>query len=165
MGYYRDTSNSLEKAQLDKKAHMAAKMYIKPGMKVLDIGCGWGGFALYLHKHYGCEVLGVALAPDQIAFCKERAKAEGVADKVKFALMDYRDVEGEFDRISSVGLLEHVGTAALSAILRAHRQAAQAGRRDVQPLLRPRRPAGLHRRLDAQVHLPRRLYPGPVANS
>jgi cyclopropane-fatty-acyl-phospholipid synthase len=111
MGYYRDTSNSLEKAQLDKKAHMAAKMYIKPGMKVLDIGCGWGGFALYLHKHYGCEVLGIALAPDQIAFCKERAKAEGVEDKVKFALMDYRDVEGEFDRISSVGLLEHVGTA------------------------------------------------------
>jgi len=110
MGYHRDLENSLEKAQLDKKAHLAAKMYLKPGMKVLDIGCGWGGFALYLHKHYGCEVLGVALAPDQIAFCQERAKAEGVDDKVKFALMDYRDVEGQFDRISSVGLLEHVGT-------------------------------------------------------
>jgi cyclopropane-fatty-acyl-phospholipid synthase len=111
MAYYRDPANSLEKAQLDKKAHIAAKMYLKPGMKVLDIGCGWGGLALYLNKHYGCEVLGVALAPDQIAFCKERAKAEGVSDKVKFALMDYRDVEGQFDRISSVGLLEHVGTA------------------------------------------------------
>jgi len=110
MAYYRDLSNSLEKAQLDKKAHLAAKMYLKPGMKVLDIGCGWGGLALYLNKHYGCEVLGVALAPDQIAFCKERAKAAGVEDKVKFKLMDYRDVEGQFDRISSVGLLEHVGT-------------------------------------------------------
>jgi cyclopropane-fatty-acyl-phospholipid synthase len=110
MGYHRDTANSLEKAQLDKKAHVAAKMYLKPGMKVLDIGCGWGGFALYLHKHYGCEVLGVALAPDQIAFCKERAEAEGVADKVKFELMDYRDIQGSFDRISAVGLLEHVGT-------------------------------------------------------
>jgi cyclopropane-fatty-acyl-phospholipid synthase len=110
MGYYRDVDNSLEKAQLDKKAHIAAKMNIKPGMKVLDIGCGWGGLALYLNKHYDCEVLGVALAPDQIAFCKERAKALGVDDKVKFALMDYRDVEGQFDRISSVGLLEHVGT-------------------------------------------------------
>jgi cyclopropane-fatty-acyl-phospholipid synthase len=110
MGYYRDVNNSLEKAQLDKKAHIAAKMYLKPGMKVLDIGCGWGGFALYLQRHYDVEVLGVALAPDQIAFCKERAKAEGVDDKVKFALMDYRDVQGEFDRISSVGLLEHVGT-------------------------------------------------------
>jgi len=110
MAYYRDVENSLEKAQLDKKAHLAAKMYIQPGMKVLDIGCGWGGFALYLNRRYGCEVLGVALAPDQIAFCKERAEAEGVADKVKFELMDYRDVQGTFDRISSVGLLEHVGT-------------------------------------------------------
>ena len=112
MAYYRGDpeATSLEQAQLDKKAHMAAKMCLKPGMKVLDIGCGWGGFALYLHKHYGVEVLGVALAEDQIAFCKERAEAEGVADKVKFALMDYRDVQGEFDRICSVGLLEHVGT-------------------------------------------------------
>ena len=110
MAYYRDTSNSLEKAQLDKKAHVAAKMFIKPGMRILDIGCGWGGLALYFARHYDVEVLGVALAPDQIAFCKERAEEAGVADRVKFELTDYRDVEGEFDRISSVGLLEHVGT-------------------------------------------------------
>ncbi len=112
MAYYREdpSTTSLEQAQMDKKAHLAAKLYLKPGMKVLDIGCGWGGFALYLNKMYDVEVLGVALAPDQIAFCKERAEALGVSDKVKFALMDYRDVEGEFDRISSVGLLEHVGT-------------------------------------------------------
>ena len=112
MGYYRDPAagTSLEQAQLDKKAHLAAKMYIQPGMTVLDIGCGWGGFALYLNKHYGCEVLGVALAEDQIAFCKERAEALGVADKVKFELMDYRSIDGQFDRISTVGLLEHVGT-------------------------------------------------------
>ena len=79
-------------------------------MKVLDIGCGWGGLALYLHRHYGVDVLGVALAPDQIAFCSERAEAAGVADRVKFELMDYRDVEGQFDRITSVGLIEHLGT-------------------------------------------------------
>jgi cyclopropane-fatty-acyl-phospholipid synthase len=108
--YYLDTSNSLEQAQLDKKAHIAAKLNLKPGMKVLDIGCGWGGLALYLHRHYDVDVLGVALAPDQIAFCKERAEAEGVADRVKFELMDYRDVQGQFDRISSVGLIEHLGT-------------------------------------------------------
>jgi cyclopropane-fatty-acyl-phospholipid synthase len=114
MGYHRTTDVSLEKAQLDKKAHIAAKLNITPengpGMRVLDIGCGWGGLALYLHRTYGCEVLGVALAPDQIAFCKERAEAAGMADKVQFELMDYRDVEGQFDRITSVGLLEHVGT-------------------------------------------------------
>ena len=116
MGYHRTPDVSLEQAQRDKKAHIAAKMYMQEAreldrpLRVLDIGCGWGGLAMYLNKHYGCEVLGVALAPDQIAFCQERAKAAGVDDKVKFALMDYRDVEGEFDRISSVGLLEHVGT-------------------------------------------------------
>ena len=110
MAYYRDPANSLEQAQLDKKAHVAAKMFMKPGLRVLDIGCGWGGLALYLNRHFGCEVLGVALAPDQIEFCRERAAEAGVADKVKFELMDYRDVTGSFDRISSVGLLEHVGT-------------------------------------------------------
>ena len=112
MAYYRgDPENtSLEKAQLDKKAHLAAKMYIQPGQRILDIGCGWGGFALYLARHYDVEVTGVALAPDQIAFCKERAEEAGLADRVKFELMDYRDVQGSFDRISSVGLLEHVGT-------------------------------------------------------
>ena len=108
--YYTDTSNTLEQAQLDKKAHIAAKLNLKPGMTVLDIGCGWGGWALYLNRHYDVDVLGVALAPDQIAFCKERAEALGVADRVKFELRDYRDVEGEFDRITSVGLIEHLGT-------------------------------------------------------
>ncbi len=117
MAYYREdpASTSLEKAQLDKKAHLAAKMYVKPPVngrrqRILDIGCGWGGFALYLARHYDVEVTGVALAEDQIAFCKERATQAGLADRVDFKLMDYRDVTGQFDRISSVGLLEHVGT-------------------------------------------------------
>jgi cyclopropane-fatty-acyl-phospholipid synthase len=110
MAYYRDTGNSLEQAQLDKKAHLAAKLYVKPGMRVLDIGCGWGGLALYLNRHYGAEVLGIALAPDQIQFCRERAAAAGVSDKVKFELLDYRNVGGTFDRIVNVGLIEHLGT-------------------------------------------------------
>ncbi len=108
--YYRDASSSLEQAQLDKKAHIAAKLHLKPGMKVLDLGCGWGGMALYLHRHYGVEVLGVTIAPDQVRFCRERAAAAGVSDQVKFELLDYRDVEGRFDRIVNVGLIEHLGT-------------------------------------------------------
>ena len=108
--YFRDPKDSLEQAQLDKKAHIAAKLNLKPGMKVLDIGCGWGGLALYLHRHYDVDVLGVALAPDQIEFANERAAEAGVSDRVKFELKDYRDVEGQFDRISSVGLIEHLGT-------------------------------------------------------
>ena len=113
MGYYRDPANTLERAQIDKKALIAAKLCLRPGrspgMRVLDIGCGWGGFGLFLNRHYGCEVLGVSLAPDQVAFANERAEAAGVADKVKFQLIDYRDVEGQFDRISSIGMIEHLG--------------------------------------------------------
>ncbi|MFA7601378.1 MAG: cyclopropane-fatty-acyl-phospholipid synthase family protein [Novosphingobium sp.] len=109
MGYYRDPANSLERAQIDKKALVAAKLRLGPGMRVLDIGCGWGGLGLFYNKHYGCEVLGVSLAPDQVAFANERARAAGVSGKVRFELIDYRDIKGQFDRISSVGMFEHVG--------------------------------------------------------
>ena len=109
MAYYRDPANSLERAQLDKKALIAAKLRIQPGMRVLDIGGGWGGLALYLNRHFGVDVTGVSLAPDQVRFANERAKAAGVADKVRFHLMDYRDLNETFDRITSVGMIEHVG--------------------------------------------------------
>ena len=113
MAYFTDPANSLERAQLDKLALIAAKLRLEPGkcdgMRLLDIGCGWGGLGLYLNRHYGIEVLGVSLAPDQVKFANERADAAGVSDQVKFALMDYRDVEGPFDRITSVGMIEHIG--------------------------------------------------------
>ena len=113
MAYFRDPANGLERAQVDKKALIAAKLRLKPGkcqgMRVLDIGGGWGGLALYLNRHFGVEVKGVSLAPDQVRFANERAAAAGVADKVRFELMDYRDVDERFDRITSVGMLEHVG--------------------------------------------------------
>jgi len=109
--YFTDKDNSLEQAQLDKKAHIAAKLYLKPGQRVLDIGCGWGGMALYLHEKYGVEVLGITLSEEQIKIAQERAEKAGVADKVKFRLIDYRKVEGKFDRIVSVGMYEHVGPA------------------------------------------------------
>lgn len=107
--YYTDPRNDLERAQRDKKAHIAAKLAIQPGMKVLDIGCGWGGMALYLHQMCGAEVLGVTLSEEQLKVARARAEALGVADKVKFELIDYRRVEGRFDRIVSVGMFEHVG--------------------------------------------------------
>ncbi|HEX4848139.1 MAG TPA: class I SAM-dependent methyltransferase, partial [Novosphingobium sp.] len=68
MAYFKDPANSLERAQLDKQALIAAKLRLEPGMRVLDIGCGWGGLGLYLNRHFGCEVLGVSLAPDQVRF-------------------------------------------------------------------------------------------------
>ncbi len=78
---------------------------------MLDIGCGWGGLAIYLHRVAGVEVTGVTLSVEQLAFARDWAQREGVADKVKFELIDYRHVQGSFDRIVSVGMFEHVGAA------------------------------------------------------
>ncbi|MFT3976033.1 MAG: cyclopropane-fatty-acyl-phospholipid synthase family protein [Sphingomonas bacterium] len=107
--YFTDPANGLEQAQHDKLAHIAAKLLLKPGMRVLDIGCGWGGMALFLNRHFGVEVLGVTLSEEQLKVARERAEAAGVADKVRFELIDYRRVTGTFDRIVSVGMFEHVG--------------------------------------------------------
>ena len=108
-GYFTDPGNSLEQAQLDKKTHLASKLHLKPGQRVLDIGCGWGGLALYLNRVADVEVLGVTLSTEQVQLARERAEAAGVSDRVKFELMDYRDLTGTFDRIVSVGMFEHVG--------------------------------------------------------
>jgi cyclopropane-fatty-acyl-phospholipid synthase len=107
--YFTDPQNSLEQAQADKKAHIAAKLALQPGQRVLDIGCGWGGMALYLHKVAGVDVLGITLSERQLAVARERAVAAGVSDHVKFELIDYRLVNETFDRIVSVGMFEHVG--------------------------------------------------------
>jgi cyclopropane-fatty-acyl-phospholipid synthase len=107
--YFTDPENSLEQAQLDKKAHIAAKLDLKPGQRVLDIGCGWGGMALFLHKVAGVDVLGVTLSQEQLKVARERAAAAGVSDHVKFELKDYRLLDEKFDRIVSVGMFEHVG--------------------------------------------------------
>ena len=107
--YFTDPGNSLEQAQADKKAHIAAKLALEPGMRVLDIGSGWGGMAIYLHRVAGVDVLGVTLSERQLKVARERAAAAGVADHVKFELIDYRHLEEPFDRIVSVGMFEHVG--------------------------------------------------------
>jgi cyclopropane-fatty-acyl-phospholipid synthase len=108
--YWRDPGNeTLDQAQSTKKAHILAKLAVEPQHKVLDIGCGWGGMALYIHAKTGAEVLGVTLSEEQLKIARERAAAAGVADKVRFEMIDYRQVEGPFDRIVSVGMYEHVG--------------------------------------------------------
>lgn len=109
--YFTDPKNSLEQAQADKKAHIAAKLDLKPGLRVLDIGCGWGGTALYLHRVAKVDVLGITLSESQLKVARKRAKDAGVADHVRFELVDYRALDGQFDRIVSVGMFEHVGLA------------------------------------------------------
>ena len=107
--YWSGGHDDLDRAQADKLAHIAAKLALAPGQRVLDIGCGWGGMALYLARVAGVEVLGITLSEEQLKVARARAEAEGLAGRVKFELIDYRDLTGHFDRIVSVGMFEHVG--------------------------------------------------------
>jgi cyclopropane-fatty-acyl-phospholipid synthase len=113
--YFESPEDSLEAAQLAKKRHIAAKLLLQPGVHVLDIGCGWGGLALYLAEVAGARVTGVTLSEEQHKIAVGRAQARGVSDQVNFELKDYRRAEGPFDRIVSVGMFEHVGRRAYPA--------------------------------------------------
>jgi len=108
-GYFARPDMTLEEAQLAKKIHIASKLLIEPGMNVLDIGCGWGGMGLELAGRYGASVTGVTLSKEQLAIANQRARDANLDHHARFFLTDYRDVEGPFDRIVSVGMFEHVG--------------------------------------------------------
>jgi len=107
--YFESPNMTLDEAQAAKKRHIARKLLIEPGMEVLDIGCGWGGMALTLAEDYGARVTGVTLSENQLATAQRRADQAGLSDRIAFRLMDYRALDQRFDRIVSVGMLEHVG--------------------------------------------------------
>jgi len=108
--YYMTPDDSLETAQENKKRHIAAKMMLdRPGLKVLDIGSGWGGMGLYLAEVAQADVTGVTLSTEQHQVSEARAAAAGRSDRVRFHLRDYREEKGRYDRIVSVGMFEHVG--------------------------------------------------------
>jgi len=107
--YFYDSSDDLDTAQLNKKRHIAAKLLIRPGQRVLDIGAGWGGLALYLAGKCGADVTGLTLSAEQHKTAVLRAAAAGLTDRVRFHLRDYREELGQYDRIVSVGMFEHVG--------------------------------------------------------
>ncbi len=109
--YFDAPDQSLDDAQLAKKRHLAAKLRLKPDAKVLDIGCGWGGLALYLAGFAGAQVTGITLSREQYGRAQARAVERGLSQDVTFRLVDYRDVDGRFDRIVSVGMFEHVGVS------------------------------------------------------
>ncbi len=109
--YFENGDETLEEAQEKKKRHIAAKLKLEDGQRILDIGCGWGGMALYLAQLANVEVLGVTLSKEQHRVATERAKDLGLSDRVKFELRDYREVTERFDRIVSVGMFEHVGVS------------------------------------------------------
>jgi len=107
--YFETPSNTLEEAQLAKKRHLAAKLCIEEGQKLLDIGCGWGGLGLYMARFLKTDVTGVTLSHEQHAIANRRATEEGLENHCRFLLQDYRSLEEQFDRIVSVGMFEHVG--------------------------------------------------------
>ncbi len=119
--YWGEGVTTLAEAQGAKLAHIAAKLALKPGSEVLDIGCGWGGMAIHLARHHDVRVTGITLSEEQAALARERVREAGVADKVTILLEDYRDTAASgrrFDRIVSVGMFEHVGRAQFETFFR-----------------------------------------------
>jgi cyclopropane-fatty-acyl-phospholipid synthase len=109
--YFPTPDSSLEVAQLAKMDHVCRKMRLQPGEKVVEAGCGWGSLAMHMAKHYGVTVSAYNISSEQIAYARERAKAEGLDDRVEFIEDDYRNLRGDYDAFVSVGMLEHVGTS------------------------------------------------------
>lgn len=107
--YYTHLEATLEEAQLAKMDHVARKLRLAPGQTVFEAGCGWGALALHLARHYGVKVRAYNISREQLAHARERAHAEGLADRVEFVEDDYRNIRGTCDRFVSVGMLEHVG--------------------------------------------------------
>ena len=107
--YFTKSNESLEDAQQNKINHIIKKLNLKPGHKVLDIGCGWGGMAFEIARQSQCEVTGISLSENQIKYCNEKAKELNLDNQVRFELLDYRSVNTKFDRIVSVGAFEHFG--------------------------------------------------------
>ena len=122
-GYFPTGGETLEEAQAAKKRHIAAKLLLdRPGLEVLDIGCGWGGLALSLAREHGARVTGITLSTEQLGEARARAAAEGLGERVRFELMDYRAMERRFDRIVSVGMFEHVGVPQYGAFFEVMRR-------------------------------------------
>ena len=107
--YWKNDTKTLEDAQQNKIDHIVKKLDIKKGQKVLEVGCGWGGMAFEIAKQKNCEVKGISLSKNQINYCKQKAKELKLDNQVSFELADYREIDGHYDRIYSVGMFEHVG--------------------------------------------------------
>jgi len=114
--YFEGASDTLEQAQANKLDHICRKLQLKPGEHLLDIGCGWGAMVCWAAKNYGVRAHGITLSKEQLAFAQARIEAEGLKDMVTVELRDYRDLQGDkvYDKVSSIGMFEHVGLANLA---------------------------------------------------
>ena len=156
--FYEKPTDSLETAQQNKKRRIAAKLDLKPGQRILDIGSGWGGMALHLAEAVDADVTGVTLSQEQLKVANDRAVATGRGEHVRFRLEDYRHVEEKFDRVVSVGMFEHVGINNYDTYFKKVAALARRRRRSSHPHDRPSRWTRRHESLDHEIHLPRRLH-------
>lgn len=152
--YFPSEELSLEQAQLAKMDHVARKLWLKPGERVLEVGCGWGALALHLAQHYGVHVRAFNVSREQIAFARERARREGLEERVEFVEDDYREASGSYDAFVSVGMLEHVGKPHFRELARViDRTLAPHGRGLLHSL-------GRNRPMPPNPWLERHIFPG-----
>ena len=142
--YFQNEDTTLEEAQIEKYDRLCRKLRIEPGMTLLEIGCGWGGFALHAATHYGCQVVGTTISKEQYDKAKERVANAGLEDRIEITMTDYRKLTGKFDRIASIEMLEAVGQEYLGAYFK-----------QVESLLAPNGLAGVQ-----VITCPNPLYEG-----
>lgn len=152
--YFPSPEITLEDAQRAKFDHVCRKMWLKPGETVVEAGCGWGGLALHMAKHYGVKVRAFNISHEQISYARDRAKWEGVADRVEFVEDDYRNIDHKADVFCSVGMLEHVGPAHYREFGRViHRVIGNTGRGLVHFI-------GRNRDQKMSLWIKKRIFPG-----
>ena len=153
--YFPDPENmTLEQAQVEKLHHVCRKLQLKPGDSVIEAGCGWGGLARFMAKHYGVHVTAYNISREQVAYAREQAELQGLSDQLEYVLDDYRNISGKFDVFVSVGMLEHVGPADYKVLGDV-----------VNRCLRPEgrgliHSVGRNRPMPMNVWLERRIFPG-----
>jgi cyclopropane-fatty-acyl-phospholipid synthase len=152
--YFADPGMTLEQAQVAKLHHVCRKLQLKPGDSVVEAGCGWGGLALFMARHYGVNVKAFNISKEQVAHAHNLAEKEGLADKVQYVLDDYRNISGKYDAFVSVGMLEHVGKADFPTLGKVIDRCLKPGGRGLIHTIGRNRPAPMN------AWIERRIFPG-----
>lgn len=156
-GYFPEPNTTLDQAQEGKYELICRKLGLRPGMRLLDVGCGWGGMLRHAATHHGVTAVGVTISAEQAGFARQRIAADGLSDRIEVRLQDYRDIDdGPYDAISSIGMFEHVGLQQLTVYLRGLRELLGPGGRLLNHAIS--RPAG-ESGLDPDSFVARYVFP------